>query len=105
MSEEHPCPSCGEGAYNLRGKSFAKHFHYCNKIQRKSPSGSKVNFNDCTQKIPTSSLEEDDIENSTFYRNMLQAQDSLPLLRQNVADGNNNEPYVFNDNDEERWEL
>jgi len=50
-------------------------------------------------------LEVDDVGNPTFHKKLLQARDSLPSLQKNVAHENIHEPNVFNDNNEERWEL
>ena len=126
-----PCPGCGEGSYNLSGRSFTGHFNqYCTKFllksgsdvdtsayqsniesqsltgdQSPSESGDNNNNNESSYQPPIIKLEVDDLGNPIYVRDLLQSRDSLPSQRHDLSDENDNIPFQFNDNNEERWEL
>ena len=131
MSEGAPCPGCGEGSYILTSRSFTCHFgNHCTKyllksgadvtnstyqarVESPSPAGDQSpsesdennNNNENSYQPPIINLEVDDLGNPIYVRDLLQSRDSLPSQRQDFADENDNDPFQFNGNDEERWEL
>ena len=132
MSESVPCPGCGEGSYILSSRSFTCHFsNHCPKFLMKSggeiatstyqsdvesqrPSGDQSpdefeennnNNNESIYQPPIINMEVDDLGNPIYVRDLLQSRDSLPSQQQDLANENDNDPFQFNDNEEERWEL
>ena len=131
MSESVPCPGCGEGSYILTSRSFTCHFrNHCTKyllksgadvanstyqarVESSSPAGDQStsesdennNNNENSYQPPIIKLEVDDLGNPIYVRDLLQSRDSLPSQRHDFADENDNDPFQFNNNNEERWEL
>ena len=128
MSESVPCPGYGEGSYILSSRSFTGHFNqYCTKFllksgadvdtsayqsniesqsltgdQSPSESDENNNNNESSYQPPIINLEVNDLGSPIYVRDLLQSRDSLPSQRQDFADENDNNPFQFNDNDEER---
>ena len=124
MSENlryQPCHGCGSGSYILGSRAFACHFERCTKVllkpstnHTKSKRGNdgitKGGFDDkntgVTQTKQTAkptiyNFEIDSIGNPIIRRNVLQAHHGLL----HPKDGNDLEPFQFENCDNNRWEL
>jgi hypothetical protein len=63
------------------------------------------NNNESMYEPPIIKMEVDDLDNPICARDLLQLRDTLPSQQQDLANKNDNDPFQFNNNKEERWEL
>ena len=119
MSDEQPCPGCGLGSFVFGSRSLGTHFsRHCTKILLKPPpatGGADLISNNPQKSIAKNNKQSPtDKTNPIIYKFQVNELGN-PIVRRNFLEArvglssqvntDTIEPFIFENNNEERWEL